>query len=412
MENNQENIPPVIQPQITKQLNKKLIVLIIVALVGLASVYIIYPKSITSCGVLPNGPSCAKYVCWGIPMQGVGAPLCWGKLKLIDPTTPTQQVVSKDVIYGQVAEDVCGPQPPVLCQANMRLGCRVADKKWGCYPFSSETDVSWEIYRDEINGFEFQYPKNWIVEITGNKTLKNSLLIGPSGVDDRTFIMQAISIDISDSSKYSSLKSFAEQQAGREDEFVEKITLENTLINNTPAIKIHSADKSDYTRLVFFYGEKAFLLHDSGNLENKSNEFKNILSTFKFISSTAQNTEPDVWKIYRNEGYNFEFSYPQSWVLKDLMAPANSNPVIDSYDIAVGYTSPEQNAVRGITYCEAYSGQSPRCEIYKGFIIDWEYGGASINDTVGGTVGISLKKSGTESKDIFRKILSTFKFIK
>ena len=126
-------------------------------------------------------------------------------------------------------------------------------------------------------------------------------------------------------------------------------------------------------------------------------------------NSPSQSAE-DVWKIYRNEEYNFEFSYPQNWIFKNLIA--NPNQSNDSYDIAVGYTSPGQNAVRGITYCEAYSSQTPRCEVYKGFIIDWEYGGAMINDAVGGTVGISLKKTGTESKDIFRKILSTFKFIK
>lgn len=126
-------------------------------------------------------------------------------------------------------------------------------------------------------------------------------------------------------------------------------------------------------------------------------------------NSPSQSAE-GVWKIYKNAEYNFEFSYPQNWIFKDLIA--NPNQSNDSYDIAVGYTSPGQNAVRGITYCEAYSGQSARCEVYNGFIIDWEYGSASINDSVGGTVGISLKKSGADSKDIFRKILSTFKFIK
>lgn len=243
MENNQENIPPVIQPQPPKQWDKKLLIMI-----GLVAVVVI--------GYITFNQSRLQ-----------------------------QQIVSQDVIYGQTAEDLCGPQPPFLCKANMRLGCRLADKKWGCHPSSTEIDVSaWKIYRDENNGFEFQYPKNWIVEITGNKTLKNSLLIGPSSVDDRTFIMQALSLDISDSSKYSSLKNFAEQQAGREHEYIEKITLENTLINNIPAIKIHSADKSNYTRIVFFYREKAFLLYDSGSLENESDEFKNILSTFKFIN--------------------------------------------------------------------------------------------------------------------------------
>lgn len=126
-------------------------------------------------------------------------------------------------------------------------------------------------------------------------------------------------------------------------------------------------------------------------------------------NSPSQSAE-DVWKVYKNSEYNFEFSYPQNWIFKDLIA--NPNQSNDSYDIAVGYTSPGQNAVRGITYCEAYNNQTPRCEVYKGFIIDWEYGGAMINDAVGGTVGISLKKTDVESKDIFRKILSTFKFIK
>ena len=97
MENNQENLPPIIPSQPLKSLDKKLTVLVIIVLTGLALVYIIYPKNITSCGVLPNGPSCAKYVCLGIPVQGTGKPLCLGKLRLVGHTTPPQQNQTQDI---------------------------------------------------------------------------------------------------------------------------------------------------------------------------------------------------------------------------------------------------------------------------------------------------------------------------
>lgn len=103
------------------------------------------------------------------------------------------------------------------------------------------------------------------------------------------------------------------------------------------------------------------------------------------------------WKTYINSQYGFEFKYPQDWIYSD--------------DINFSYTSEEQNSVRGITFCEAYSGTS-RCEVYKQFLIDWENGNAVINDPHGGTIGLSLKKTKLENKEIFRKILSTFKFTK
>lgn len=100
MENNQENIPPIIQPQSPKQLDKKLVMMIGLIIATVIIGYIAFKQS---------------------HLQ--------------------RQVIFQDVIYGQSAEDLCGPQPPILCQANMRLGCHVVDKKWGCYPFFSENDV-------------------------------------------------------------------------------------------------------------------------------------------------------------------------------------------------------------------------------------------------------------------------------
>lgn len=148
---------------------------------------------------------------------------------------------------------------------------------------------------------------------------------------------------------------------------------------------------------------------DSNNTEKFFDEVVERKDQVITDDSSSQSAEAE-WKIYRNAEYNFEFSYPQNWVIKDFIT--NPNQSNASYDIGINYTTSEQNALRGITYCEAYSSQVPRCEVYNGFIIDWEYSSAMINDAVGGTLGIALKNSNIESKENFRLILSSFKFTK
>ena len=91
-------------------------------------------------------------------------------------------------------------------------------------------------------------------------------------------------------------------------------------------------------------------------------------SLFGNIPSTTLGTVGDIanWKTYRNEEYGFEFRYPQNWVLKDFIK--NQVDADSYYDLLVSYVTLQQNSLRGITYCGAYTGISnKRCEVYNNF---------------------------------------------
>ena len=90
--------------------------------------------------------------------------------KMIESRVPTPSpessfVSSSDEIFcGKEAEKLCGPQPPADCGPEYNcLGCRVSDKKWGCYKVAVESlDTStWKTYRNEEYGFEFRHPAEW-----------------------------------------------------------------------------------------------------------------------------------------------------------------------------------------------------------------------------------------------------------
>ena len=78
----------------------------------------------------------------------------------------SQSGSGRNIAFGTDGEEVCGPQPPVFCTSNTKLGCEVQEKRWDCFLAKEEKkDIStWKTYRNDEFGFEFNYPETWGVE--------------------------------------------------------------------------------------------------------------------------------------------------------------------------------------------------------------------------------------------------------
>ncbi|MBI2635047.1 MAG: hypothetical protein HYW79_00680 [Parcubacteria group bacterium] len=139
-------------------------------------------------------------------------------------------------------------------------------------------------------------------------------------------------------------------------------------------------------------------------------------------------------KTYTDSNLNYSFQYPPTscesqrelgdtslalcYLPKGSDGGAKYN---NGYVITLGFISQSQLSVMGITYCSAYPNDSLRCESFKiGKVIasiDWGTGAddsasAWISHPNGGVVTFNLQPVTSESKEILKQILSTFKFTK
>ena len=153
-------------------------------------------------------------------------------------------------------------------------------------------------------------------------------------------------------------------------------------------------------------------------------ETKTTTPTAATATPSTQTKTGSEWKVFKNGRFNFQFSYPAEWNVLDQIDNAHGvdfwlaekNMVTRIMDVNSGINL----AVIGIFYCGAYP-QDKRCESLKtesgGYVtIDWDVSGTA-NAMFGsqdGSYGVSftLHKVNSETKNIFRKILSTFKFVK
>lgn len=144
------------------------------------------------------------------------------------------------------------------------------------------------------------------------------------------------------------------------------------------------------------------------------------------------------WQTYRNEEIGYEFKYPEENRFEPSREMGDTSPVFcylleegatpksieGTACIWTGFISQDQLNLMGITYCGAYPEDS-RCETLMinqniGFTIDWglEVSGTNqmrtsawISHPDGGIVTIDLQPVIPKSKDLFKQILSKFKFI-
>lgn len=126
------------------------------------------------------------------------------------------------------------------------------------------------------------------------------------------------------------------------------------------------------------------------------------------------------WKVFQDSRYTFQFHYPVKWSVGNqqgtsrvLILRDEKNSEIITVDTGVNLS------VIGISYCGAYL-QDKRCETLKtdngGYVvIDWA-GGRTANamfSSQDSTYGVSftLHKINPDTRTIFKKILSTFRFV-
>ena len=136
-----------------------------------------------------------------------------------------------------------------------------------------------------------------------------------------------------------------------------------------------------------------------------------------------ETADTSTWKTYRNEEFGFEFQYPEEWSALNQLdnaysvdfwsAEGNAAAKIMSVNTGIDFSA------IGVSYCGAYP-KDERCEVLKtiggnSVTIDWGVSGGA-NVMIGsqdGTYGVSiiLHSINFNAKAIFRKIISTFKFI-
>ena len=136
---------------------------------------------------------------------------------------------------------------------------------------------------------------------------------------------------------------------------------------------------------------------------------------------TTQSQSESQWKVFQDSRYTFQFEYPSDWSVSNQVGTSRVLILKDQVGVEIITVDTGVNlAIIGISYCGAYP-QDSRCESLKtengNFVtIDWAVSGkanamfGSQDSTYG--VSFTLHKVNSDTKDIFKKILSTFKFVK
>lgn len=135
------------------------------------------------------------------------------------------------------------------------------------------------------------------------------------------------------------------------------------------------------------------------------------------VNSQPQATQT-VWKIYQNKTLDYEIQYPPDLSIKENPESNLTEFVSNGVTvITIGFISQDMLNAMGISYCGAYPNDKKRCEKIiingKEYIIlkDDNYEAIDIFKPAGGAFAISLKHVTDETKAIFRKMLSSVRFL-
>lgn len=207
---------------------------------------------------------------------------------------------------------------------------------------SSQELVGWKTYHNDQYGFEFQYPRGFQVkQCVSYATGTLDLSIYPNGdmdicaLSSRALLIAGdfpeIELDI--------LRVSSKQVQAEEDELGYNIKLGKIIAEKIQDSQIsiyYGATSLGTAASSFFYNDKLMVYAKTWHVSKTTNNFmKQILSTFKFTSSTPQ-VDTSNWKTYRNEKYGFEFKYPPNFSVEPTTFFASASGTTPS-DVATSF---------------------------------------------------------------------------
>lgn len=174
---------------------------------------------------------------------------------------------------------------------------------------SIDLTADWKTYISDKYGFSFKYPGDFKVEerAPGFFVITSPTEHTPQG---------GISLDARQSGSYQTLEK-------AQDYINTTFTVSKTETVNDWSV-FNGIGKEEMLKGLKF--KLAITPYQSGAIEAEtidsepySSLFNQILSTFKFLGTTkTESPTPQSWKVYKNEQYGFEFSYPETYkVLTD-----------------------------------------------------------------------------------------------
>ncbi|MCH7605344.1 hypothetical protein IID24_05145, partial [Patescibacteria group bacterium] len=213
------------------------------------------------------------------------------------------------------------------------------------YPitFDSSDTSTWQTYRNEEFGFEFQYPNDWQVDEERREPSFTSLIVRPKAEEGERNDLAIIIREYDDESQTMS-KEAIEELFGiyRSLEAGEVYAppgarfagskIKNIIIDNYIAPRLGSGQEtsiSTYVAARDHHFEFILRLESYATLEKFEGLTDQILSTFRFIKLT----DTLGWQTYRNEEFGFEVKYPKDWAERSWNGPLFSTLSIFHPDV-------------------------------------------------------------------------------